>query len=400
MSTMTRPVGETVAGPGGLPRYLVLYAALYGAYGSISPFLPNVLAVRGLSAQEIAVLLPAATAVRLVAAPVAGRFADRRGATRTMLATAAALAGCAALLHLAGQGFWPLLAIGLAYALATAPLGSFADTLALGASTAGRGFTYGWVRGAGSVAFILATSAVGWFVRDQGLSVTLIAAGALFGAAAFVALLVPIATAKPSGEASEGLWQGFQTVFAIPGFGRVVLVGGLVVGAHAMHDAFAMILWESAGITPAVAGLLWSESVAAEVVVFFFLGPLLLDRMGPANAAALAAAAGTLRWGIVATTTALPVLAVTQLLHGFTFALLHLACLRLIAEIVPARLGATALTLYGSFGHGLASALLTLASGTLYAWFCAQGFWAMAAISLIAVPLGLSLGSKAVRPVA
>ena len=43
-------------------------------------------------------------------------------------------------------------------------------------------------------------------------------------------------------------------MFAIPGFARVVLVGGLVVGAHAMHDAFAMILWAGAGIAPAVAG--------------------------------------------------------------------------------------------------------------------------------------------------
>lgn len=365
MSAMTRPVGE--AGPGALPRYLVLYAALYGAYGSISPFLPNVLAARGLSAQEIAVLLAAATAVCLVAAPLAGRFADRRGATRPMLATAAALAGCAALLHVTGQGFWPLLAIGLAYALATAPLGSFADALALVASTTGRGFTYGWVRGAGSVAFILATSAVGWSVRDYGLAVALATAGALFVAAALVSLWIPVAAPKLRAERGESVWQGFRTVFAIPGFTRVVLVGGLVVGAHAMHDAFAMILWAGAGITPAIAGLLWSESVAAEVVVFFFLGPLLLDRLGPAGAAALAAVAGGLRWGIMAMTTALPVLAATQLLHGFTFALLHLACLRLIAEIVPARLGATALTLYGSFGHGLASALLTLASGSLYA---------------------------------
>jgi PPP family 3-phenylpropionic acid transporter len=403
MSAMTGPIGGTApgaAGPSALPPYLLLYAALYGAYGSISPFLPNVLAGGGLSAQEIGVALAAATTVRLIAAPLAGRFADRSGATRPLLAGAAGLAGAAALLHLAGQGFWPLLAIGLAYAVATAPLGSFADTLALAASATGRGFTYGWVRGAGSAAFILATSAVGWFVRDHGLSFALMAAGALFGAAALVALMVPAGTLRPGGDSGEGLWQGFRTVFAISGFPRVVLVGGLVVGAHAMHDAFAMILWEGAGITPDVAGLLWSVSVAAEVVVFFLVGPLLLRRLGPAGAIALAAGAGTLRWGVMASTAALPALIGTQLLHGLTFALLHLACLRLIAQIVPARLGATALTLFGAFGQGLASALLMLASGTLYARFGAGGFWVMAAISLLAVPIGLSLRSGKARPVA
>lgn len=400
---MVWPTGETTAAAEGhadLTRYLVLYALLYGAYGCISPFLPNFLASRGLSAQEIAALLTAAIVVRLIAAPLAGRFADRNGATRPILAAAAAMAGCGAALHLARYGFWPLLAIGLAYAVATAPLGSLTDTLALTASTRGRGFTYGWVRGIGSVAFILATSAVGWLARDHGLSAGIAAAAALFVAAALAASRAPVAPAEARTEPAEGLWRGFRTVFAIPRFARVLLVGGLVVGAHAMHDAFAMILWAKAGISSAVAGLLWSESVAAEVAVFFLLGPLLLDRMGPARAAGLAAAAGVLRWGVMATTTALPALVATQLLHGFTFALLHLACLRLIAEIVPTRLGATALTLYGSFGHGLASALLTLVSGTLYARFGAGGFWAMAAISLGAVPLALSLRSGKARPVA
>ena len=225
-------------------------------------------------------------------------------------------------------------------------------------------------------------------------------AGALFAGAALASLWIPVTVPEARKERGEGVWQGFRAVFAIPGFARVVLVGGLVVGAHAMHDAFVMILWAGAGIPPGIAGLLWSESVAAEVVVFLFLGPPLIARLGPGGAAALAAVAGVLRWSVMAMTTALPVLAATQLLHGFTFALLHLACLRLIAQIVPARLGATALTLYGSFGHGLASALLTLAAGSLYGSFGAQGFWAMAAISLLAVPLALSLRRTANAPVA
>jgi PPP family 3-phenylpropionic acid transporter len=47
-------------------------------------------------------------------------------------------------------------------------------------------------------------------------------------------------------------------------------------------------------------GALWSMSVAAEVVVFLFIGRPLLDRIGPAHAAMIAAAAGALRWVIMA----------------------------------------------------------------------------------------------------
>jgi len=45
---------------------------------------------------------------------------------------------------------------------------------------------------------------------------------------------------------------------------------------------------------------------------------------------------------------ALPALALSQPLHELTVALLHLACMRRLAEIVPPRLSATALTLYGT----------------------------------------------------
>ena len=45
-----------------------------------------------------------------------------------------------------------------------------------------------------------------------------------------------------------------------------------------------MIRWKAAGISPPTASLLWSESVAAEVIVFIVIGPRLIDRIGPSRA--------------------------------------------------------------------------------------------------------------------
>ncbi|HEY0525098.1 MAG TPA: MFS transporter, partial [Stellaceae bacterium] len=138
-------------------------------------------------------------------------------------------------------------------------------------------------------------------------------------------------------------------------------------------------------------GLLWSESVAAEVLVFLVLGRPLLDRLEPAGATMLAAAAGVLRWAVMAQTAWLPAVALVQPLHGLTFALQHLAAMRLLALIVPPRLAATALTLYGTVAVGAATALLTLASGALYGRFGAAAFWAMAALCAAAVPVAWRL---------
>src|SRR5262249_8344189 len=165
------------------------------------------------------------------------------------------------------------------------------------------------------------------------------------------------------------LARGFGALLRLPLYRRIVLVVALILGSHAMHDSFAVIRWGAAGIGPRMVGLLWSLSVAAEVVVFLFVGRPVLDRLGAAGAAILGAAAGSVRRAIMAQTASLPAMAAIEPLHGLSFALLHLTCLRLLAESVPRHLAATALTVYGTVGIGVPTALLTLASGELYARF-------------------------------
>jgi MFS transporter, PPP family, 3-phenylpropionic acid transporter len=167
--------------------------------------------------------------------------------------------------------------------------------------------------------------------------------------------------------------SGVRELWTNAVFRRVVVVSALVYGSHAVHDAFAVIRWNEAGIGPVMTSVLWSEAVAAEVVVFFLIGPALVDRFGAYGAASLAAAAGVVRWCVAGTTTSTIALAVVQPLHGFTFALLHLACMRLIPIVVPTRLAATGQALY-ALGAGVMSAALTMLSGQLYAALAAQHF--------------------------
>ena len=115
---------------------------------------------------------------------------------------------------------------------------------------------------------------------------------------------------------------------------------------------------------------------------------------GPAGAIALAALAGMLRWAVMAQTSAVPALLLVQPLHGITFALLHLACMRLIAGVVPAGLEATAQAIYATVGIGAATALLTFLSGFLYAQAGAQGFWVMCALCATALPVAWTLRNR------
>ena len=222
----------------------------------------------------------------------------------------------------------------------------------------GKSFEYGWVRGAGSAAFIAGAIVAGQAASRYQLSaiIWLSAMGLL--AAAMCALIVPAFPRPPAIAAGtkRGPDRAWLLLLHQRAFVYVTVVAALVLGSHAMHDSFAVIRWTEAGISPATTGLLWSASVAAEVVVFFLIGPRLLRALGPTVALAIAAAAGVLRWVVMAQTVDVAMLAMVQPLHGFTFALLHLACMQIITATVPPALAGTAQAVYGLIGVGGATA--------------------------------------------
>ena len=381
-----------------LPAFLLLYAALYGAYGTESAYLPAFLQSHALPVEDIGAVLAMGTLVRIAAGPAAGRLADRFAARRLVLGLSAALAGLIGSTYLGAYGLVPLLLVCMAHSAVTAPLAPICDALAVPASIGPRGFRYGWVRGAGSMAFVGGTLLSGQLVDRFGLGCIIAASSALFLALAPCAARVEAPAAADGREVAAGPASAFRALLAIPAYRTLLIVVSLVIGSHALNDAFAVITWRAAGYDGSVVSLLWSESVLAEVLVFFVVGPWLMRRVGPAGAAAISAGAGVLRWGVMGSTSALPALVAVQGLHGFTFALLHLAAMRIIGTAVPDRLSATAQSIYGNLALGIASAALTYASGYLYADFGLRAFWAMAALCGLALAFvgGLRSGGRPV----
>ena len=379
---------------GPLHRFVALYTLMYAAFGVSSPFMPAFFEGRGLTPEQIGMLFGAGTAIRLVSGPLVGRLADLTQALRAVLAICELLAAFVALSLLSASSFTPLLLTSLLHAAAVAPTTTLADALALSTArprNAHPGFEYGWVRGTGSAVFVIGTLISGQVVNHWGLpSIIVLQASLLFAASAAATVVPAPERQEPVAAAEPAHPVGVVTLLRMPLFRRVMLVSGLVLGSHAMHDTFAVIRWSAAGVSPAMASALWSESVVAEVIVFFLIGPPLLTRLRPAGVLAIAAAAGVVRWVAMASSTSVMVLALVQPLHGLTFAALHLACMRLIAAIVPQRLAATAQAMY-ALAAAVTTALLTLASCSLYATVGAQGFLVMALLCSAVPPLAWGL---------
>lgn len=368
-------------------RFAVMFAVQFTAIGVMQPFLPVLFATQGASAEAVGILLAAGSLTRLVAGPMGGRIADALGDPRFVMAGGTAVAAIASLGFLWAEGFWPLLGVSLAMAIAMAPNLPLGDSMAAQRARREDGFDYGRVRSAGSLSFIAAAAFAGWVTGLAGpASVAVLLAGC-FAAAAATVLLLP----KPASHAARpGAWGGFAAVFRLPAFRRLLPVSALVQGSHALYYGFGALHWQAAGMSPTMIGLLWGGAVLAEF--FFFLwGRGLVERLGPFGLVLLAAGAGVLRWSLFALDPPLPVIFAANLLHAATFGAMHLAAIRVLGHAIPPALAATAQTLHASLGVGLTMATLTLACGPLYAWAGGHGYWAMAGLSALSLLAALRL---------
>jgi PPP family 3-phenylpropionic acid transporter len=145
-----------------------------------------------------------------------------------------------ALGYVPARGLPLLLLVSVAHAAVLAPLTPLADALALGSASSKQGFAYGWVRGAGSAAFIVGTLLSGQMVERAGLgTIVWLNSGLLAVAAAAICLFIPDrlagnASKEPTPSRSgAGPWRA---LLGIPVFARLMAIAALVGGSHALHD--------------------------------------------------------------------------------------------------------------------------------------------------------------------
>jgi MFS transporter, PPP family, 3-phenylpropionic acid transporter len=171
------------------------------------------------------------------------------------------------------------LIVSVAHASALAPIVPIADAMILAAAP-GR-FQYGWVRGGASAAFVVGAVAAGQVVAATSLGGIVWMNGTLLALAAVAALWLP---RNALDRALVPRQANVRALLAAPGFLPLMALAALVMSSHALHDGFEVLRWGDGGIGPGAAGLLWSEGVLAEVVVFVVVGPTLLRWLGPAPA--------------------------------------------------------------------------------------------------------------------
>lgn len=363
------------------------------------------LTARGMSAEEVGILLALPMWVRIVATPAAGAVVDRLGRRRrALIALSVATLGVFSSFALM-EGFWPLALTMLLLGAASGPLQPIGDSLV---QIAARriGVEFSRIRVWGSISFIAGAWGSGlWFAgRDPSvIHATLIAALALI-VVSCVALPDPDGRAGPVAGASGaagaakagGVWRA-GALWRDRGYLLLLLGAALIQTSHAVYYGFGTLAWQRAGLSDGMIGWLWAEGVIAEVALFT-LGAAWCRRLGPTRLLVIAGAAGALRWAVLATTAEPAALMAVQGIHALTFGATYLAVIEHIGSRIAPERASSAHAMHAVLAHALPFALLMPAVGELYAAAGRGAYWAAAALAALGAAVALALAARRSYP--
>ncbi len=242
-------------------RILLAYLVYFTALGAAFPYLPVFYRDLGLGLAEIGVLTAIQAAVQLVLAPVWGGLADRFPRTRLTLPLAAVVATIGAVVLFRATDFAVVLAGSIVLYGGMAGIGPTLDARTLETLGTARRNRYGEVRAFGSLAFVLATLAVGFLLDAEG-------ARALFWVYIpfLIGTIVVTATIPRRGATRSTNILCGTTQFLAGGevalfFGGVVVVWAALAALNAFYSIQIVALGGSAGLV----GIAWSIGAFIEV---------------------------------------------------------------------------------------------------------------------------------------
>lgn len=339
--------GTPAAPPGRVTAVLAgFYFCVFAYIGVLTPWYPPLLESMGLGPGLLGLALFAIQAPRAILPPLWGLVADRVAEPRRILAITALLAAVAFSATSAPLDYGPLVLLLIVHGVLVVPVFPLAEMLTFRA-LAGRRERYGRIRAWGSLGFIVAALGMGAVVDRLGLDAVPLVIAFSLGLAGIVALALPrgpVAAPRPTGSARGRLpWASFLPLLVAAALGQA---------SHGVYYAFYTIQLGHRGYDGTTVGALWALAVVAEIAMMA-LSPRLLGVLRPVTALRIALAASALRWGISALPLPLAGLALVQILHAATFALLHMTTVQLADVLSPEGTKALGQTFVSMAAYGI-----------------------------------------------
>jgi PPP family 3-phenylpropionic acid transporter len=381
------------------------YFLYYGLQGVSIPFLPLWFASRGLDPAMIGVIVATSFLPKILSTPVVAHVADQTGRAHALIASALAaslvLFICYPFMHGAG---W-LLGITLLLNAVFPAVLPLMDRMAI-ASGRAQGNSYTIMRACGSLGFAVVTVAGGYLIKTFNADWVMWLSILLIIACLACVRLLPRAGRPGSGEElgrrASGETPGRSASGEMPGQpgsgdmpGRPVRLpmlevvrnrpllmcigaASLVQASNGFLYSYSTLYWTASGLSTAVISMLWVVGVISEVL-FFFLAPKILARIGAQWLILASAVMTAIRWAGFSAATDPAQMAALQVLQCFTLAGNNAAIIWYITRHVPAACKTSAIALYALLSGGVFMFASIQLGGALYRSYAPAGFMTMAA---------------------
>ena len=375
-------------------RLSLFNAFLFLGSGIQLPFLPLWLKDKGLDEAQIALVLAAMTAIRILAIPAGTFIADIYGNRRRVIIVSAFAAFASyGLLHFM-TGFLPILVVAVLAGALWAPVGPLIEVFSIEGS-AHYGLDYGRIRLWASLSFLAGSLISGALLEIVPVNAVILLIAGAQGLGALVALVLP---------GDQALKRAAPPPIRIPAVLACITGGSFIIfmaaasigqSSHGLIYALGSVHFDHLGYGKLTIGELWAAAVITEIVMFAFSNRF-YKTFGAVKLIIIGIACGVVRWVLIGLEPPLLVLFAAQMLHAGSFGLTHLGTMHYIRESVPDGMRNTVQGLYSALSGGILLSATMWASGPLYGMLGGQAYFVMAFYSLMA--LGLALLLRRISP--
>jgi len=363
-----------------LVPFAIFYFCYYAALGAYTPYIGRWVDALGHGGGVVGAMLALWYASRIVGPPLWARLAGDSerpgrwllaGAGLTLLAFAGFTATRDALSLLAVMAVFGLFYNAILPQFEAMTLTALAD----------RSADYGRVRIWGSIGFLVVASSYGWLLDRLGSRafpwVTLPLLALMVGAA------WPHRNDRPPPHAPALADAGH--LWKRPGVRRFLLVAMLMQTGFGAFYVYYTLHLQAQGYGGTVIGLLWGLGVLIEIAMFW-QAPALIARFGAPALMSFCLGITVLRWTATALFAAsLPLMALAQCVHAFSFAVFQASLMRQMAEFFPGKRAAAGQSLLYGFSSGVGGVLGAGVAAAMWHWGGGRAaFLAGAAITALA----------------
>lgn len=336
--------------------FFISYYATNAVYqGYISKYYQSIVEDR----VKMTILLAAAPIISVLAQPVWGTLGDRSRSRNKLLRLLILLAIVFMALLPVSRSFAWLMALGLLFPACYTSIQPMGDSIIL-ESLAEKKQPFGPLRLTGCISFALFNLCIGYIVGEKFIWVIILTAGLLAASFASTYLLPSI-----PGHQSKGQKMSMLDVFKLRGMaGLMILFMLLQLCLGYFYNFFSIHFTSLPGGTTGLLGLAYFISASSEIP-FLIFSDKLFEKLGAGKLMCISALTMLIRWTVLATCTSIPVVMVSQLLHGWGFIVMTVSMAKYINAIVPDELKSSGQMLLSIGGYGIARSFGILGGGLL-----------------------------------